>query len=34
MLDKLIEQLIKHEGEILTAYKCPAGYITVGLTAI
>ena len=31
MMDKLIDQLIKHEGEVLTAYKCPAGYITVGV---
>ena len=30
-MDKLVKQLIKHEGEVLTAYKCPAGYITVGV---
>ena len=31
MMDKLIEQLVKHEGEPLKAYKCPAGYITIGV---
>lgn len=29
--DKLTAQLIRHEGEVLTAYVCPAGYITVGV---
>lgn len=31
MREKLYEQLIRHEGEVLTAYKCPAGFITVGV---
>ena len=29
-MQKLIDQLIRHEGEVLTAYRCPAGYITIG----
>ena len=29
--DALRSQLIDHEGERLTAYRCPAGFITVGV---
>ena len=31
MKEKLIELLVKHEGERLTAYDCPAGYPTIGV---
>ena len=29
--DKLIEQLIRHEGEELQVYECPAGFKTIGV---
>ena len=31
MLDKLVKQLRKHEGERLFAYQCPAGRWTLGV---
>ena len=31
MKQKLIEQLIRHEGEKLQVYKCPAGFLTIGV---
>ena len=31
MRAKLIKQLIEHEGEVLTPYKCPAGKLTIGV---
>lgn len=30
-LEKLSNQLIKHEGVKLTVYKCPAGKLTIGI---
>jgi len=29
-LDKLTNQIIRHEGVQLKPYKCPAGYLTIG----
>lgn len=29
--DKLIDQLIRHEGEELQVYECPAGFKTIGV---
>lgn len=31
MKEKLIQQLIKHEGEELQVYQCPAGFDTIGV---
>ena len=31
MKEKLIDQLIKHEGEELQVYTCPAGFDTIGV---
>lgn len=31
MNENLRKQLIRHEGINLTAYRCPAGYVTVGI---
>ena len=31
MREKLIEQLIRHEGEVLHAYACPTGFTTIGI---
>ncbi len=31
MLEKLVNQLIEHEGECLKPYKCPAGKLTLGV---
>lgn len=31
MKEKLIDQLIKHEGEELQVYECPAGFLTIGV---
>jgi lysozyme len=29
--EKLRQQLVEHEGERLTVYRCPAGYLTIGV---
>lgn len=31
MKEKLIQQLTTHEGKVLKVYKCPAGYLTIGV---
>lgn len=31
MMDKLIEQLVKHEGERLKPYRCTAGKLSIGV---
>lgn len=31
MKEKLIELLVKHEGEVLHVYNCPAGFATIGV---
>ena len=31
MKEKLIDQLIRHEGEELQVYVCPAGFLTIGV---
>lgn len=31
MKEKLINQLIDHEGEVLQVYECPAGFKTIGV---
>lgn len=31
MKEKLIEQLIRHEGEELQVYECPSGFLTIGV---
>lgn len=31
MKEELIKQLTLHEGKVLKVYKCPAGYLTIGV---